>query len=94
MIELSRVAEIHSIEPVTLPCSAAPYYSFSSSSPVGLSLPRPLAGNSSIGELRSSEQRDCRGADLMQTTLASIGDAVISRTLEARFTFINPVASR
>jgi PAS domain S-box-containing protein len=45
-----------------------------------------------IGELRSSEKQTAEVRDLMQTTLASIGDAVIATDALGKVTFINPVA--
>jgi PAS domain S-box-containing protein len=45
-----------------------------------------------IDELRISEKRAAEVRDLLQTTLSSIGDAVMVSDAEGRVTFINPVA--
>src|SRR5207245_1315596 len=45
-----------------------------------------------IDELRASEKRTSEVRDLMQTTLASIGDAVMATDTHGIVTFINPVA--
>jgi PAS domain S-box-containing protein len=45
-----------------------------------------------IGELRVSERRAAEVRDLLQTTLSSIGDAVIVTDAQGRVTFINPFA--
>src|SRR5262245_42988506 len=45
-----------------------------------------------IVELRSSQKQIAEVRDLTQTTLASIGDAVIATDAHGKVTFINPVA--
>ena len=45
-----------------------------------------------IGELRVSEKSIAEVRDLLQTTLSSIGDAVMVADAEGKVTFINPVA--
>ena len=45
-----------------------------------------------IGELRVSESRTAEVRDLLQTTLSSIGDAVMVTDAQGMVTFINPVA--
>src|SRR5262249_25461308 len=45
-----------------------------------------------IVELRSSQKQIAEVRDLTQTTLASIGDAVIATDAQGKVTFINPVA--
>jgi PAS domain S-box-containing protein len=45
-----------------------------------------------IGELRVSERCAAEVRDLLQTTLSSIGDAVMVADAQGRVTFINPVA--
>ncbi len=47
-----------------------------------------------IGELRLSERRTAEVRDLWQTTLSSIGDAVMVTDAQGRVTFINPVAQQ
>ncbi len=42
--------------------------------------------------LRAGEKREAGVRDLLQTTLSSIGDAVIATDIEGRVTFSNPVA--
>jgi PAS domain S-box-containing protein len=45
-----------------------------------------------IGELRVSERSTAEVRDLLQTTLSSIGDAVLVTDAQGRVTFVNPVA--
>jgi len=45
-----------------------------------------------IAELRTSEKRTAEVRDLLQTTLFSIGDAVMVADAQGKITFINPVA--
>jgi two-component system cell cycle sensor histidine kinase/response regulator CckA len=45
-----------------------------------------------IDELRASEKQAAGVRDLLQTTLSSIGDAVIATDARGKVTFINPVA--
>jgi PAS domain S-box-containing protein len=47
-----------------------------------------------IGELRVSERCTAEVRDLLQTTLSSIGDAVMVTDERGRVTFINPVAQK
>ena len=45
-----------------------------------------------IEDVQASEKRAAEARDLIQTTLSSIGDAVIATDIEGKVTFINPVA--
>ena len=45
-----------------------------------------------IHELQASERRTAEVRDLLQTTLSSIGDAVIATGVDGRITFLNPAA--
>jgi PAS domain S-box-containing protein len=45
-----------------------------------------------IGEVMASQKRTAEVRDLMQTTLSSIGDAVVATDARGKITFINPVA--
>lgn len=47
-----------------------------------------------LGRIREHQQREQGARDLLQATLNSIGDAVITTDVEGRVTFINPVAEQ
>ena len=59
----------------------------------GVMVSRAAAQSDSlIADLRVSEKRAAEMRDLLQTTLNSIGDAVVVTDVEGRVTFINPIA--